>query len=399
MTYYIQTINSFISPQERARLVGLCATITGSSEAAEDLAQETLLEAWRHLEGLNDPEKRSQWLSGIARNVCLRWKRKRGRDLAHSLSLEASTDQKETCSELAFPDPYDLEIELERKELTALLDCALAALPPETRIALVQHYVDESPLAEIAGQLGTNASAIAMRLQRGKLALRRVLTTQMQGEFEPYGFSLSACSTWETTRLWCELCGQHHLLGRLDPEHGSLELKCPLCCRDAGVVFVEARYPALLQGVSGYKRALARLAAWEPSYYRMGIKQGSAACITCGAPMRLCRFRPGSAPSWSSQGEVHRSWGSDQRHSVAFICEGCETLCLTRSNGIARWEPATQQFLRTHPRVRTLPECEIEVDGRSALVTSLESLTDNARLDLILDLETYETVCVSGGQA
>lgn len=76
MTYYIQTTSSFISPQEHARLVRLCATITGSSEAAEDLAQETLLEAWRHLEGLRDPEKRSQWLSGIARNVCLRWKRK-----------------------------------------------------------------------------------------------------------------------------------------------------------------------------------------------------------------------------------------------------------------------------------------------------------------------------------
>lgn len=396
MTYHIQTTNSFISPHERARLVRLCATITGSSEATEDLAQETLLEAWRHSARLSDPEKCSQWLSGIARNICLRWKRKQGRDLAHSLSLEAPTDQKETCSELAFPDPYDLEIELERKELIALLDRALDALPPETRIALVQHYVDESPLAEIAGQLGTNASAIAMRLQRGKLALRRVLTTQMQGEFSPYGFSLRKRHDWETTRLWCELCGQHHLSGRLDPEHGSLELKCPSCCRETGVIFVEARYPALLRGVKGYKRALARLAAWEPSYYRMGIKQGSAACITCGTPMRLCRFRPGSALAWFSQGEVHRSWGSEQRHSVAFLCEGCETLCLTRSNGM---EPATQQFLREHPRVRTLPEWEIEVDGRPALVTSLESLTNNARLDLILDLETCETVRVSGGRA
>ena len=53
----------------------LCATITGSGEAAEDLAQETSLEAWRHLEGLRDPEKRAQWLSGNARNICRRWNR------------------------------------------------------------------------------------------------------------------------------------------------------------------------------------------------------------------------------------------------------------------------------------------------------------------------------------
>jgi DNA-directed RNA polymerase specialized sigma24 family protein len=33
---------------ERARLVHLCAYLTGNGEAAEDLAQETLVEAWRH---------------------------------------------------------------------------------------------------------------------------------------------------------------------------------------------------------------------------------------------------------------------------------------------------------------------------------------------------------------
>lgn len=397
MTDDIQTTRSFLSPHERARLVRLCATITGSSEAAEDLAQETLLEAWRHLAGLNDPEKRSQWLSGIARNVCLRWKRKRGRELAQALPLEAPT-AKDTCPELVLPDPFDLEIELERKELIALLDRALAALPPETRVALVQHYVDESPLAEIAGQLGTNTSAIAMRLQRGKLALRRVLTTQMRDELEPYGL-LSTHATWETTRLWCELCGQHHLLGKLDPEQGSLELTCPACCRDTGMALVEARYPALLRGMKGYKRVLARLATWEPAYYRTGLKRGTAACITCGAATRLYRFRPGSPPAWFPQEKMQRFWSSEQRHSVAFICEKCETLCLVRSNGTVRWEPASQQFLRAHPRVRTLPERQIDVNGRPALVTSMESLTDNARLDLILDLETYETVRVSGGQA
>lgn len=399
MTDHIQTTGSFLSPGERARLVRLCATITENSEVAEDLAQETLLEAWRHLEKLCDPEKRSQWLSGIARNVCLRWIRKRGRDLAHSLPLEVPPTSTEIDSELALPDPYDLEVELERKELIALLDRALAALPPETRMALVQHYVDESPLADIAGQLGTNTRAVAMRLQRGKLALRRMLTTQLQGELEPYSPSLSTRATWEATRLWCELCGQHHLLGKLDPESGSLELTCPSCCQDAGMALVEARYPALLCGVKGYKRALARLFAWEPTYYRMGIKQGSTICITCGAPMRLCRFSPESVSLWSFQDKARRSWSSEQRHSVAFICGKCETLCLARSNSVVRWEPAAQQFLRVHPRVRTLPERQIEVDGRPALVTSLESLTDSARLDLILDLETYETVRVFGGPA
>lgn len=57
---------------ERPRLVRLCTRITGQVDVAEDLVQETLLEAWRHLHSLHDPAKFPQWLSGIVRNVCLR---------------------------------------------------------------------------------------------------------------------------------------------------------------------------------------------------------------------------------------------------------------------------------------------------------------------------------------
>ena len=39
----------------RTRLVRLCAMISGDAAAAEDLAQETLLEAWRNAHKLHDP--------------------------------------------------------------------------------------------------------------------------------------------------------------------------------------------------------------------------------------------------------------------------------------------------------------------------------------------------------
>src|SRR5437870_3335209 len=69
-------------PDDRARLVRLCARLTGDLDAAEDLAQETLYEAWRNAHKLHDLTGRTQWLAAIARNVCLRWTRARGRDLA-----------------------------------------------------------------------------------------------------------------------------------------------------------------------------------------------------------------------------------------------------------------------------------------------------------------------------
>src|ERR1700760_4789414 len=64
---------------DRKRLVGLCAAISGDADAAEDLAQETLLEAWRHRSKLVAHDGADRWIAAIARNVCLRWGRTRGR--------------------------------------------------------------------------------------------------------------------------------------------------------------------------------------------------------------------------------------------------------------------------------------------------------------------------------
>jgi RNA polymerase sigma factor (sigma-70 family) len=68
--------------RERRRLVALCAGITRNQHVAEDLAQETLIEAWRHLHTLRRKVQFSAWLNGIARNVCRRWARARGHELA-----------------------------------------------------------------------------------------------------------------------------------------------------------------------------------------------------------------------------------------------------------------------------------------------------------------------------
>src|SRR5579872_2740408 len=200
---------------ERPRLVALCASLTGDPTAAEDLAQETLIEAWRHRDRLRDSARERQWLAGIARNVSLRWLRARSRESARTLALPVSTEGDEasapTWDDLLAGDA-DLAIELERHELVALLDAALALLPPETRATLLAHYVEQTPLAELAGRLGASDATVAMRLQRGKLALRRILTTELYQEFAPHAPDLYERHAWEETSLWCSICGRRHLL-------------------------------------------------------------------------------------------------------------------------------------------------------------------------------------------
>jgi RNA polymerase sigma factor (sigma-70 family) len=139
---------------ERSRLVRLCFTITGDASAAEDLAQEALLVGWQQEQALRDPQRRAQRLSGIARNLCLHWQRRKG------LERTRSAGPCPTAGDLPTEgaDTIDLEADLERQELVELLDRAMALLPPETRAVLVARYVQEA---------ATRRSRRAARPERG----------------------------------------------------------------------------------------------------------------------------------------------------------------------------------------------------------------------------------------
>lgn len=146
---------------ERASLVRFCAHLTGAPSVAEDLAQETLLEAWRNVHKFSSPPQQDhgelqahlhKWLFAIAHNVCLRWGRVHRHDLAHVIPFAqyTSDSREQERFEETLADPFDVEIELERDELARLLDQALALLPPVTRAVLIERYIHESPYAEIA---------------------------------------------------------------------------------------------------------------------------------------------------------------------------------------------------------------------------------------------------------
>jgi RNA polymerase sigma factor (sigma-70 family) len=386
---------------ERSRLVRLCAKLTGDASVAEDLAQETMLEAWRHLNQLRDHEKFSAWLSGIARNVCLRWQRKHGHDAIHILpaiqvtSLDShESDETSSLLELEnmLPDTVDLEVELERKELILLLDRALALLPPETRTVLIERYVEESPIAEVAAKLGINASAAAMRLQRGKIALRRILAKDFSQDIALYTQGKSSSTNgdqWEETSLWCNMCGQSRLKGRFIVEEGELWLTCPNCCTEPGDFMIHTHFPKLLKGIKGYKPALSRIYTWDQNYYLPNLLTLTVPCLVCGRPNRLLKG-PSEHPSLTPW---HRN-----RHGFFHQCDHCKNDAgLPNYN----WEslefmvlslPEARRFEREHPRIRQLPQLEVETDGRAAIVTAFESVTNSDKFAVISSLDTYETL-------
>lgn len=370
-----------ISAEERARLVRLCARLSGSVEAAEDLAQETLLEAWRHADRLREPEALTPWLSGIARNVCRRWRRERGRDASRTVLAGGGAGGGIELEDLP-ADEIDLAFELERAELTALLDRALTLLPEETRRVLVARYVEESSYAEIAERLGMSEGAVAVRLHRGRLSLRRVLAHELANEAAWHGIVIPDDARWTETRIWCRYCGRRRLHGQFDRERGYLLLRCPDCCgNDPDAAVAEVYAPAHLRGIKGFKAAYRRGMDLTHRLSRPTLAQGWAPCEVCShpAPLRFSLFddlRP-----------VLRGL-----HGITVICDACDNSHSTCLGTLALSLPESLDFWRRHERLRTLPEREIEHEGRTAIVTSFQAVTDPARLDVVSARDTFEVL-------
>jgi RNA polymerase sigma-70 factor (ECF subfamily) len=369
--------------RERPRLVRLCAHLSCDPTAADDLAQETLVEAWRNAHKLTDPAGHTAWLSAIARNVCRRWARRQGRELARSAPPPAgrdAVDEPLALDDLPAAGP-DVEVELERSELVTLLDRALAALPPETRLALIERFVAESPLSEIAARLGLSQGAAAVRLHRGKLALRRVLTTTLHAEAVAHGLVDPASeAAWTETRLWCPDCGRHRLIGRMNSTEGDLSLRCPGCLRQTGIEFQESQgLRREMGGAKGFKTAYNRLAVWADSFYRPGLARGTAACTRCGAAVQPRVLGP-----------REREGGHYVDASCA-ICAGANTQSL---RGTVLCLAAGRAFWRQHPRIFALPERALEAHGLPALATGFQSLTTAHRLDVVVARDTFRVLDV-----
>jgi RNA polymerase sigma-70 factor (ECF subfamily) len=375
---------------ERTRLVGLYASLARNRDVAEDLAQETLFEAWKHRHALRERDRASQWLKGIARNVFLRWRqRERGEvarytvvPVAHGSVCEDEHPAVVALETLA--DDFDLERELERHELATLLDQAMGLLPPGARALLVRRYIEGWTLAELAQRLGVSEGAMKLRLHRGKLALRRVLIEEFAETAQAYGFAQPAAGGWEETRLWCIACGQYRLLGRLKQGNGPGEfsLRCPGCFASRGMIYHDSD-ATLLGGVTRYKSAMARISTWADGYFREALRNRGVACRR-RAHLAALTGDPG--------GEDYSADPLASLRALAVTCGYCGLRNVQSHAGLILASAQGQAFWREHPRIRLLPERKVETQGRAALVTSFASVVDGARFEVISARDTYDTI-------
>lgn len=292
----------------RAWVVRLCARLTNRPDVAEDLAQEALFLAWRHEGALRDPDKRQQWVLGIARNLCLRWRRKQGREWAH---VAEADDGQQIIAELPEENAH-LEVDLERMELADSLDRAMAFLPAETRDVLVQSYIEDRPHSEIGHRLRLSEGAVKARLHRGRIALRQVFAQELGDEAVAYGLGEPAMRTWQETRIWCSQCGGRRMVVRFSESPGPIAFRCPACNPEPEHIALEyrlanAHFARLIGGLSRPRAILNRVYPWVHDYFSRAAEEGRCQCTNCGRPARLQMLRPEWAPS-DSEGKQIGLW-------------------------------------------------------------------------------------------
>lgn len=127
----------------------------GTTQDAEDVVQDVLLKYWQKAAVFNDKDHEKAWLLTVTANRCRDLLRKRMRRGETSL---------ENVAEIA-------EIAVESTVDSGILE-ALMQLPEKYKKVLYLYYVEEYQVNEIAGIIGKTASAVKMRLKKGRQLLR-----------------------------------------------------------------------------------------------------------------------------------------------------------------------------------------------------------------------------------
>jgi RNA polymerase sigma-70 factor (ECF subfamily) len=157
-----------------------CYRMLGSAQDAEDLAQETLLRAWRALERFEPRVQFQTWLYRIATNACLDELERRPR---RPEPVDPFPDQ--PSAEAAAPtyDPVARYAIREGMELALLR--AIQELPGRQRAVLIFRDVLGWTAPEVAEVLESTVASVNSALQRARSTIEEHLPDTARGSADP----------------------------------------------------------------------------------------------------------------------------------------------------------------------------------------------------------------------
>ena len=153
--------------------------VCGHREDAEDTAQETLLRTVPQLPQFDSPEALAVWMYKVARSRCLMSRRRSKFAPKQNLSLDDLLPDRSQLEALTASRDGGPEQQLLREENREELQRAVLKIPPDYRMVLVLHDMEELSTEEVARITGLREGTVRVRLHRARVFLRNQLARKI----------------------------------------------------------------------------------------------------------------------------------------------------------------------------------------------------------------------------
>ena len=140
----------------------------GDFHIAEDITQDTFLQAYQRLSTLKEPQRFASWLYVIAANYCKMWLRKKRLSTQPLEGTSSAQLEKATYSGYVIAENERTTAETQREVVKKLL----AKLQESERTVITLYYLGEMTYEEMSEFLGVSVAAIKNRLYRARRRLK-----------------------------------------------------------------------------------------------------------------------------------------------------------------------------------------------------------------------------------
>lgn len=176
------------SPEAVEKAIGLLQNtvysfsmkVCGHREDAEDTMQEVLYRSLQHLARIEEPRALAVWLYTVTRNRCWRMRGNVSQRTKQVSLDELMPDEGEMARLLRDPAPGP-ESKLLHSEQRDLLRKAVLRIPPQLRIVLVLHDMEDLSTEDVAQILNLQPGTVRVRLHRARLSVRKEIGKALSG--------------------------------------------------------------------------------------------------------------------------------------------------------------------------------------------------------------------------
>jgi RNA polymerase sigma-70 factor (ECF subfamily) len=173
-----QQYHELIRPYERS-VYKMALSFMKDEADAEDVAQEAFLKAFRKLADFRGQARFSTWLISITLNEAR--SRLRRQNTLRTESLDETPEEGGHISPALLRDWREVPSEaLERKEICAILEDAIANLSPLYRDVLLLRDVEEFSIEETAAALTITPGTVKVRLHRARMMMQKELAPKLK---------------------------------------------------------------------------------------------------------------------------------------------------------------------------------------------------------------------------